>query len=173
MKHDLPAIQMVLVMGVSGSGKTTVGRLLAEELGWNFQDADEFHPLTNVEKLRRGMPLTDDDRLPWLRQLRRLISGWIEAQRSVVLACSALTHRYRAILLEGMEDHVRLVYLKGNLDLIERRLAGRKDHFMHRGLLASQFETLEEPGEALVVDIEDSPDRIVARIRSGLGLWVK
>ena len=173
MKHDLPAIQMVLVMGVSGSGKTTVGRLLAEELGWNFQDADEFHPLTNVEKLRRGMPLTDDDRLPWLRQLRCLISRWIEAQRPVVLACSALTHRYREILLEGMEDHVRLVYLQGNLDLIERRLAGRKDHFMHRGLLASQFETLEEPGGALVVDIDDSPDRIVARIRSGLGLRVE
>lgn len=170
MKHGLPVMQVVLVMGVSGSGKTTIGRLLADVLGWSFQDADEFHPLTNVEKLRRGMPLTDEDRLPWLRQLRRLIRGWIQAQRPVVLACSALTCRYREILLEGVEDRVRLVYLKGSLDLIERRLAGRKNHFMDRDLLASQFETLEEPGEALVVDIDDSPDRIVAHIRSNLGL---
>lgn len=170
MKRGLAALQVVLLMGVSGSGKTTIGRLLAEELGWSFQDADEFHPLTNMEKLRQGMRLTDEDRLPWLRQIRRLIRGWIEAQRPVVLTCSALMRRYREILLDGVEDRVRLVYLKGNHDLIERRLADRKDHFMHRDLLASQFEILEEPGEALVVDIDDSPDRIVAHIRSDLGL---
>ncbi len=170
MKHDLPAPQVVLIMGVSGSGKTTVGWLLAEELGWSFQDADELHPLTNVEKLRRGVPLTNEDRLPWLRRLCRLVKGWIEAQRPVVLACSALTRRYREILLEGVEGRVQFVYLKGSLDLIERRLAGRNDHFMHRDLLASQFEVLEEPSEALVVDIDDSPDRIVAHIRSSLGL---
>ncbi len=157
-------------MGVSGAGKTTVGRLLADALGWSFQDADEYHPSTNVEKLRRGMPLTHEDRFPWLRQLRLLIRGWIEAQRPVVLACSALTRRYREILLEGVEDRVRLVYLKGDPDLMKRRLAGREGHFMHRDLVGSQFDLLEEPDRGLVVDAGESPDRIVARIRSHVGL---
>lgn len=168
--HGLPAPLVVLVMGVSGSGKTTIGRLLAEELGWSFSDADEFHSDTNRNKLTRGVPLSDDDRGPWLEQLRSAIRAWSKENRSTVLACSALKDAYRRRLVRGLENRVRFVYLKGSLELIERRLAGRNDHFMHRDLLASQFEILEEPGEALVVDIGDSPDRIVAHIRSHLGL---
>ncbi|MDP3090580.1 MAG: gluconokinase, GntK/IdnK-type [Nitrospira sp.] len=128
--------QVVLIMGVSGAGKTTVGRLLADKLGWTFHDADEFHPSTNIEKMKRGVPLTDEDRRPWLQQLRQLIGGWIEGQRPVVLACSALTRLYREVLLEGVADRVRLVYLKGNIDLLTRRLAVREGHFMHRDLVA-------------------------------------
>jgi gluconokinase len=168
--HGLPPPLVVLVMGVSGSGKTTIGRLLAEELGWSFSDADEFHSSTNRNKLTSGVPLSDEDRRPWVEQLRSAISAWIEENRSTVLACSALKAGFRRDLVHGLEDRVRFVYLKGSLDIIERRLAGRNDHFMHRDLLASQFEVLEEPSEALVVDIDDSPDRIVAHIRSSLGL---
>lgn len=168
--HGRSAIQIVLVMGVSGSGKTTIGRLLAEDLGWSFSDADEFHSAGNIEKLARGTPLTDEDRRPWLERLRSAIRAWIKENRSTVLACSALKSGYRSQLVRGLEDRVRFVYLKGSLDLIARRLAGRNDHFMHRDLLASQFEILEEPSEALAVDIDDSPDRIVAQIRSCIGL---
>jgi gluconokinase len=168
--HGLPPPLVVLVMGVSGSGKTTIGRLLAEELGWSFFDADEFHPVANRNKLTKGVPLSDEDRRPWLEQLRTEIGTWIGENRSTVLACSALKAGFRRDLVHGLEDRVRFVYLKGSLDLIERRLAGRKDHFMDRALLASQFEVLEEPSEALVVDIDDSTDRNVAHIRSSLGL---
>jgi gluconokinase len=170
MKPDLAVIQMVLVMGVSGSGKTTVGRLLAEELGWSFSDADEFHSAANRSKLASGVPLSDEDRRPWLERLRSAIKTWIGENRSTVLACSALKSGYRRHLVRGLEDRVRFVYLKGSFELIERRLAGRNDHFMNGALLANQFEVLEEPSEALVVNIDDSPDRIVAHIRSGLGL---
>lgn len=168
--HGRSAIQIVLVMGVSGSGKTTIGRLLAEDLGWSFSDADEFHSAGNIKKLARGTPLTDEDRRPWLEHLRSAMGTWIEQGRPTVLACSALKSGYRSQLVRGLEDRVRFVYLKGSLDLIARRLAGRNDHFMHRDLLASQFEILEEPGEAVAVDIDDSPDRIVAQIRSCIGL---
>jgi gluconokinase len=168
--HGLPAPLVVLITGVSGSGKTTIGRLLAEELGWRFSDADEFHSATNRHKLTSGIPLSDEDRRPWLEQLRSAIGTWIGENRSTVLACSALKSSFRRHLVHGLEDRVRFVYLKGSLDLIERRLAGRNDHFMHRDLLASQFEILEEPGEALVVGIDESPDRIAAHIRSNLGL---
>jgi gluconokinase len=168
--HGLRAPLVVLVTGVSGSGKTTIGRLLAEELGWNFSDADEFHSATNRNKLTSGVPLSDEDRRPWLDRLRSAIATWVGEARSTVLACSALKTRFRRDLTQGLEDRVRFVYLKGSLDLIERRLAGRDDHFMHRDLLASQFEMVEESDEALVVDINDTPDRIVAHIRSDLGL---
>ena len=168
--HGLPAPLVVLITGVSGSGKTTIGRLLAEKLGWRFSDADEFHSATNRHKLTSGVPLSDEDRRPWLEQLRSAIGTWVGENRSTVLACSALKSSFRRHLVHGLEDRVRFVYLTGSLDLIERRLAGRNDHFMHRDLLASQFEILEEPDEALVVDIDESPDRIVGHIRSGLGL---
>lgn len=168
--HGLPAPQVVLVMGVSGSGKTTIGRLLAEELEWSFADADEFHSAANRNKLMEGIPLNDEDRGPWLGRLRSAIRAWIKENRSTVLACSALKSGYRRHLVRGLEDRVRFVYLKGSFELIARRLAGRTDHFMNGVLLANQFEVLEEPSEALVVDIEDSPERIVAHIRSSLGL---
>lgn len=161
--------QVVLIMGVSGIGKTTVGRLLADKLGWTFHDADEFHPSTNIEKMRLGVPLTDEDRRPWQQQLRQLIGGWIEEQRTVVLACSALTRLYREVLLEGVEDRVRLVYLKGNIDLLTRRLSVREDHFMRQDLVGSQLDILEVPDRALVIDVDESPDRIVDEIRSELG----
>jgi len=170
VKRGPSAPQVVLIMGVSGSGKTTVGRLLAEELGWSFSDADESHPVANRNKLTKGVPLSDEDRRPWLEQLQSAISAWIEESRSTVLACSALKAGFRRDLVHGLEDRIRFVYLKGSLDLIEQRLAGRKAHFMNGALLASQFEVLEEPSEALVVDIDHSPARIVAHIRSSLGL---
>ncbi|MCP9439752.1 MAG: gluconokinase [Nitrospira sp.] len=164
------AFLVILVMGVSGSGKTTIGRLLAEQVGWHFADADDFHPAGNRDKLAAGIPLTDEDRWPWLDLLQSTLKGWIEHRRSTVLACSALKSVYRRHLVQGWEDLVRWVYLRGDVDLIARRVAARTDHFMHRDLLANQFDMLEEPADALVVDIDESPDRIVASIRSALGL---
>lgn len=164
------AFLVILVMGVSGSGKTTIGRLLAEQVGWHFADADDVHPPGNRDKLATGIPLTDEDRRPWLDVLRSMIAGWIEQRRPTVLACSALKAAYRRHVVQGWEDLVRWVYLKGDVDLITRRMAARTDHFMHRDLLANQFDTLEEPADALVVDIDESPDRIAASIRSVLGL---
>lgn len=162
--------RVVLVMGVTGVGKTTVGRLLAERLGWRFHDADDFHPPANLDKLRRGVPLTDDDRRPWLRQLRQAIRRWIEEGQAVVLACSALKRAYRETLTDGLEDRIGVVYLKGDLGLVRRRLAGRESHFMHPDLLPSQFADLEEPDGALEIDAGDEPGRIVARIVSSFGL---
>ncbi|MCP9448397.1 MAG: gluconokinase, GntK/IdnK-type, partial [Nitrospira sp.] len=169
---DRPVLSfsIILVMGVSGSGETTIGRLLAEQVGWCFADADDFHSAENRDKLMRGMALTDEDRRPWLECLRSAMEGWIEQRRSTVLACSALKAAYRSYVMQGWEHVVRLVYLKGSADLIARRLADRTDHFMHRDLLANQFETLEEPNDALVIAIDESPERIVASIRSHLGL---
>jgi gluconokinase len=161
---------VILIMGVSGSGKTTIGRLLAEQIGWCFADADDFHSADNRDKLARGIPLTDEDRRPWLDDIRSAIASWVAQGMPTVLACSALKAAYRSYLARGWEHLVRSVYLKGSVDLIARRLADRTDHFMHRDLLANQFETLEEPSDALVIDIDESPDRIVASIRSHLGL---
>lgn len=161
---------IVLVMGVSGSGKTTIGRLLAEQIGWHFADADDFHSADNRDKLAKGIPLTDEDRRPWLDDLRSAIASWVAQGRPTVLACSALKAAYRSYLAQGWEHVVRLVYLKGSVDLIARRLADRTGHFMHQDLLASQLDTLEEPRDALTVGIDESPDRIVASIRSHLGL---
>jgi gluconokinase len=161
---------VILIMGVSGSGKTTIGRLLAQQIGWHFADADDFHSADNRDKLAKGIPLNDEDRRPWLDDIRSAIASWVAQGRPTVLACSALKAAYRSYLAQGWEHVVRSVYLKGSVDLIARRLADRTDHFMHRDLLANQFETLEEPSDALVIDIDESPDRIVASIRSHLGL---
>ena len=159
---------VIILMGVSGSGKTTVGRLLAAELCWDYYDADDFHPEANVEKMRSGVPLSDDDRKPWLESLRTLILGCLERNESAVLACSALKENYREYLLA--HDQVGLVYLKGDYALIKNRLDRRCDHYMNPGLLGSQFETLEEPAKALQVDVASSPAEIVKAIRSGLGV---
>lgn len=159
---------IVTVMGVTGAGKTTIGSLLAEELGWKFADADAFHPPSNVEKMRRGIPLTDDDRQPWLDRLRTQISNWIAAGKSVVLACSALKGSYRRKLEAGPE--VRFVYLKGSPALIAERLRSRRGHFAGEQILAGQFADLEEPGTAIRVDITRPPQEIVAEIRKKLGL---
>jgi gluconokinase len=159
---------IIVVMGVTGAGKTTIGRLLAHTLGWTFVDGDEFHPLANVEKMRAGIPLTDADRQPWLDALRQAISSAIAQNNNIVLACSALKQRYRRHLQIAPE--VRLVYLKGSYELIAGRLRDRHGHFATAALLASQFSDLEEPSNAFTVDIGGAPEEIVAAIRKGLGL---
>lgn len=159
---------ILIVMGVVGAGKTTVGRLLAEECGWEFADADDFHPSSNVEKIRHGIALNDDDREPWLARLRAAISQWIGDNQNVVLACSALKRSYRRELEVGPE--VRFVYLKGTADLIEQRLQTRQGHFAGQQILASQFADLEEPEQAVTIQIASTPQQIVAQIREKLGL---
>ena len=159
---------IVIVMGVVGAGKTTVGKLLAEELGWQFADADDFHPNSNVEKIRNGIPLTDDDREPWLDLMRSAILDWVSRKQNVVLACSALKRTYREKLYVAPE--VRFVYLKGTQALIAERLRARHGHFAGESILASQLADLEEPQAALVLDITETPPQIVENIRKGLGL---
>ena len=163
---------IVVVMGVTGAGKTTSGQLLAEHLGWQFADADDFHPASNVEKMRRGIPLTDDDRWPWLDRLHAEIENWIAAEQNAVLACSALKQSYRARLDAGSEAarEVRFVYLKGSRASIAERLRLRHGHFAGEAILAGQFADLEEPAgnNVITVDIDRTPDEIVADIRVGL-----
>jgi gluconokinase len=159
---------VIVLMGVSGSGKTTVGKLLSEELGWQYYDADNFHTQANVEKMRSGTPLDDRDRWPWLETLRDLIRDCLERDLNAILACSALKESYRQYLL--IDERVSLIYLKGDYALIQKRLSGRSEHFMKPELLASQFETLEEPGEDAHVDVSSKPDEIVKTIRSRLNL---
>ncbi len=159
---------IIIIMGVTGVGKTTVGRLLAAELGWTFIDADEFHPANNVEKMRRGDPLTDADRKPWFEKLRDLIRTFLEERTNAVMACSALKLAYRDYLL--IDEQVRLVYLTGDYSLIEERLKERKGHYMNPSLLDSQFATLQEPERAIAVDVAASPDGIVRHLREELGI---
>jgi gluconokinase len=159
---------VVIVMGVTGAGKTTVGRLLAEQSGWEFADADDFHPPANVEKMRNGIPLDDDDRKPWLERLRKSITDWIAEGRNVVLACSALKRSYRQELDVGPQVH--FVYLKGSAEQIAERLRSRQGHFAGEQILAGQFADLEEPENALTIEIASTPEQIVAQIRKKLGL---
>jgi len=159
---------VLIMMGVVGAGKTTIGRLLAEQLGWNFADADDFHPEANKEKIRRGIGLSDEDRQPWLKSLRTEIANWIAQGRNVVLACSALKRRYRRELAVGSE--VRFVYLKGTAELIAQRLRLRTGHYADEQILASQLADLEEPQDALTVQINGTPPDIVAEIRQKLEL---
>lgn len=150
-------------MGVAGSGKTAVGKSLAKFLGWNFFDADDFHPPANIAKMAGGIPLDDSDRAPWLDSLHDLISSSLTANRPAILACSALKERYRQRLLEG-NPGVKIVYLKGSYDLIWSRMEKRSDHYMKPQMLKSQFDALEEPTDALTVDIALSVDEIVGKI---------
>ena len=152
-----------IVMGVSGSGKTTVGNALASELGWDFYDADDFHPPESISKMEDGIALTDSDRAPWLAALHRLIESCLTRNRPGVLACSALKERYRQRLIEG-HDEVQLVYLRGSYELIWSRMSARKDHYMKPEMLTSQFEALEAPANALTVDISLPVDEIVQEI---------
>ena len=153
-------IRFLIVMGVSGSGKTSVGKVLAEHLRWDFYDADDFHPSENVAKMASGIPLNDSDRAPWLAALHRLISDSVILNQPGVLACSALKERYRQQLMNG-HDGVQLVYLKGSYDLIWSRMETRTDHYMKPHMLHSQFEALEEPSNALTVDISLSVQEIL------------
>jgi gluconokinase len=155
-------------MGVVGAGKTTVGRLLAGQLGWEFVDADSFHSPANIEKIRLGIPLDDADRAPWLKAIREAINRWIAKKQNVILACSALKRIYREELDGGAD--VKLVYLKGTYEIIYKRLGLRRGHFATEKLLASQFAILEEPEDGVVVDVEQSPEVLVEEIRRRLGL---
>jgi len=159
---------VIVLMGVTGSGKTTIGRRLAAELGWKYFDADDFHPRANVEKMRTGIPLDDVDRIPWLETLRDLIRNCLEQGENSVLACSALKQSYREYLL--IDERVKLIYLKGEYELIEKRLSERQGHFMNPKLLKSQFAALEEPEPDVQVDISLSPGEITQAIRNRLGL---
>jgi gluconokinase len=159
---------IVIIMGTTASGKTTIGSLLAKRLGWEFVDADDFHPPANVEKMRHGIPLTDADREPWLKALHDKIVEWIAEVRNVVLACSALKRSYRDELRAGPD--VKFVYLKGSYELFSRRVLARKGHFAKQDLLASQFATLEEPADAITVDAAPCPEKIVTEVRRQLGL---
>ncbi len=161
---------VVVLFGVAGSGKTTVGRLLSLELGWRFYDADDFHTISNVEKMKKGIPLSDEDRRPWLERLRELIKTCLTQRIDAVLACSALKKSYRQYIQIDKEE-VKFVFLKGEFSLIQERLKKRYGHFMNPSLLQNQFETLEEPKEeAVVVDVALSPIVIVQEIRSSLGI---
>jgi gluconokinase len=159
---------IVVVMGVTGSGKTTVSSLLAQQLRWEFADADNFHSPANVEKMRLGIPLGDADRAPWLKSLRDAVEQWIAKQKNVVLACSALKKSYREELFVSSE--VKFVYLKGSYDLIYRRLQLRHGHFASEKILAGQFADLEEPDDAIVVEIDQPVEAIVAEIKRRIGL---
>jgi gluconokinase len=163
---------VIVVMGVSGSGKTVVGEMLARRLNWMFEDADNWHPASNIEKMHSGAPLTDEGREPWLRALNGAVRNWIADKRDVVLACSALREWHRNALREGVPDweSVRFVYLKGTYDEIDRRLSVRVGHFMPESLLRSQFAALEEPdsSEAFVVDVSQSVATVVDSIITGL-----
>jgi gluconokinase len=159
---------IVMLMGVTGCGKTTVGRALAQSLGWAFYDADDFHPPSNVAKMAAGIPLTDDDRWPWLDRIADLLRHVQGRGDHAVLACSALKQSYRDRIARAGDVHV--VYLKGDLATIEARLATRRHRYMPASLLPSQFATLEEPANALVVDIRADATTQVAAIRDGLRL---
>ena len=154
--------RVTIIMGVSGCGKTTVAAGLAVELGWRFADADDYHSPANKAKMQSGQPLTDDDRTQWLKALAESIKQWLEAGESVVLACSALKESYRRVLMT--DSRVSLVYLKGSFELIKSRLAARSNHFMNPDLLASQFDTLEEPSNAIIVDIAADSNAIVQEL---------
>jgi len=161
---------MILVlMGVSGSGKTTIGALLAKALQWRFYEGDDLHSAANRSKMTRGVALTDTDRLPWLYRIRRLIERCLADGVDAIIACSALKRSYRQVIVTDARQ-VRVVYLKGSPKLIKARLAKRKGHFMPSSLLPSQFEALEEPGDAITIDASDTPTQILEAIRKKLGI---
>jgi len=165
------ASRLLIVMGVSGSGKTTIAKLLADRLGYGFAEADDFHPPANLEKMKHDHPLTDADRAPWLAAIHKYAVERLAAGENLVVTCSALKRAYRDVLLDGITDG-RMIYLRGDRELIASRLAARKGHFFPADLLDSQFATLEEPApeeNALVVDIGPAPEQIVDEIVRELG----
>lgn len=158
---------VILIMGVAGSGKTTVGQALAAELGWIFADADDFHPPANVAKMAAGEPLTDADRAPWLAALRDFIAVRLRSGEKAVVACSALKQSYRAMLAPDRRQ-VPVVHLQGSPALIKARLGARRGHFLPPTLADSQFATLEPPADAVTLDAGASPAELVAAIRRAL-----
>jgi gluconokinase len=166
MKPASPRI--VLLMGVAGCGKTTVGKLLANQLGWPYFEADDFHSVANKEKMARGTPLNDDDRAPWLASIRTRIDECVTAGQSAVFTCSALKEKYREVLMQGAP--VKLIHLVGNAATIESRITQRESHYMKANMLQSQFATLEVPADALTLDIRETPEALVKTIRQECGL---
>ncbi len=160
---------IIILMGVSGVGKTTIGQRLAQRLGIDFLDGDDFHSPANIAKMRRGEPLGDHDRTPWLESLQQFIQTLLDSDQGAVIACSALKAAYRQQLGGGC-DRVSFVLLTGSYELIWQRLSQRQNHFMAASLLASQFNTLEIPTDSLVVDIDNTPDAIVQTIVARLNL---
>lgn len=160
---------IILLMGVAGSGKTTIGQKLAATLGWSFFDADDFHPPENIARMSAGLPLDDSHRAPWLTAIHAKMLACLKHSENAVFTCSALREKYRATLLAGPVD-ARLVYLKGSRELLHERLSARTGHFMAPNMLESQLDTLEEPTDALTVSIAGSPSKIVAEIQRSLGL---
>jgi gluconokinase len=159
---------IVLVMGTTGSGKTTVGTLIAQRLGWEFSDGDTFHSPANIEKMKHGIPLTDEDRIPWLEAIHHQMLTWNAQGRNGVMACSALKLSYRDHLMTGTD--AKLVYLRGSYDLFLQRLHSRKGHFADERLLASQFATLEEPSDGITIDATHSREEMVDEICTRLGI---
>ncbi len=160
---------IVILMGVTGSGKTTIGRLLSVQLGWDFVEGDDYHPPANIDKMSHGIPLTDADRDGWLAALSEAIRGKLAAGHSAIIACSALKQAYRDRLTVDPAQ-VRFVFLKGEFNLIHSRIAHRTGHFAGANLLASQFEALEIPRDAITVDVSRSPEEITKDVRRGLGV---
>jgi gluconokinase len=159
---------ILVIIGVSASGKSTVGRLLAAHLGWTFYEGDDFHSEANVQKMRRGVPLNDRDRTPWLKAIRKLIRAAVDRGENLVIACSALKKSYRRML--RVNGHVAFIYLKANRALIRQRLKRRTGHFMNPDLIESQFKTLETPKSALQIDAGLAPAEIVQLIRNHLSV---
>jgi gluconokinase len=162
---------IVIVFGVSGAGKTTIGKLLAEELGWRFYEGDDFHPRENIDKLQRGIPLTDEDRWPWLENLRELLKRCLAKGENAVLACSALKRAYRQHLC--VSEEMKLVFLRGDYALIADQLRRRRGHFMNPELLRSQFADLEEPKpdeDVLTIELGRTPQELVEEIKTKLEL---
>ena len=164
----MPA-KIILVMGVAGSGKTTIGRQLATELGWPYHEADDFHSAANKDKMGRGQPLDDSDRAPWLAAIRAAMDGCRAAGRSAVFSCSALKESYRSVLLDGVPETV-LVFLTGDRAMLHARIAQRPGHYMKPAMLESQFAILEPPAEALRLDVRLTPAELVAAIRRHCGI---
>jgi carbohydrate kinase (thermoresistant glucokinase family) len=160
---------VLILMGPMGCGKTTIGKMLAKRLGWSFFDGDDFHPKKNVEKMRAGIALTDEDRKLWLENLHADIQRWLKDKENAILACSALKQAYRDIL--GVDQNtVRTVYLKGSYELLRKRIEDRHHPYMDKNLLRSQLDTLEEPKDGLTVDISAAPEIVVSTIINNLNL---
>ena len=159
---------VILIMGTTGAGKSTIGKLLAERLAWPFLDADDFHPQANIEKMKHGIPLTDLDRAPWLDRIHDELVRLSEAGQNVVLACSALKQSYRDTLARGLD--LRVVYLRGSYEEMRRHILARHGHFAGEAILAGQFADLEEPQDALLLPVAERPDELVQQTITGLKL---